>query len=290
MRAQIIFNPTAGRGRAAAIAATVVQSLAKRGLEADLHATDKPGDASTLACGFAGNTDIVVAVGGDGTVNEVANGLACSSTVLGIVPAGTVNVLALELGLPFQVERACNVIAQGRTVAMDLGRANGRRFILMAGVGVDALTVRNVDPRAKRRFHELAFLSTGLRVGFTTIPVPFLVRANGEEHTAIFAVVGNSRYYAGRFGVTNSADPTDGVLDLMMFTGRSRAGLAAFWLGVPSGLHVRNPNTVYLRTEKTEITPLREGDLVWFQTDGELAGRLPLVVEVEPHALNVLVP
>jgi YegS/Rv2252/BmrU family lipid kinase len=290
VRAEIIFNPTAGRGRAAAIASTVQKSLAKRGLDTQLHVTEKSGDATTLACAFAGNADIVVAVGGDGTVNEIANGLACSPTSLGIVPAGTVNVLALELGLPFQVERACNVIAEGRTIAMDLGKANGRRFVLMTGIGVDALTVRNVDPRAKRMFRELAFLSTGLRLGFTTHPTPFLVRANGEEHTAIFAVIGNSRYYAGRLGMTSSADPTDGVLDLIMFTGRSRAALASFWLGVPSGLHMRHPETVYVLTEKAEITPIEKEDVVWFQTDGELAGRIPVTVDVEPHALNVLVP
>ena len=290
MKAEIIYNPAAGGGRRAAIGATVERGLARRGLDTHLHSTEHPGDAATLACAFAGTADIVVAVGGDGTVNEIANGLACSTTLLGIVPAGTVNVLALELGLPFRVERACDVIARGRTRALDLGRANGRRFILMTGIGVDALTVRYVDPRAKRRFKELAFLSTGLRVGLAAAPTPFLVRANGEEHTATFAVASNSRHYAGRLGMTSSADPTDGVLDLLMFTGRSRASLAAFWLGVPSGLHTRHPDTVFVRTERAEITPLQEEDVIWFQTDGELAGRLPAIIEVEPHALNVLVP
>jgi diacylglycerol kinase (ATP) len=201
-----------------------------------------------------------------------------------------VNVLALELGLPFQVERACAVIAGGKTISLDMGRVNERRFLLMMGAGVDALTVRNIDLRAKRRFKELAFLTTGLKVGLADSPQAFLVRADGNEYRTTFFVAGNSRYYAGRLGVTPGADPTDGLLDLLLFTGTTRPSLAVFWMGVPSGLHLRNPNVVYVRTERAELAPIKDNDVVWYQTDGELAGRLPAVVEIDPHALDVLVP
>ena len=308
MKTAVIFNPSAGRGRGGAIASAVKRGLAKRGLEVELYATSRPKDAMGIARDFAAQADIIVAVGGDGTINEVANGMACAGDIepagasvhgddaarckamLGIVPAGTVNVLALELGLPFQVERACNVIAGGKTISLDLGRVNERRFVLMMGAGIDALTVRNIDLRAKKRFKELAFLSTGIRAGFAGRPPAFLVRANGEEHRATFFVAGNSRYYGGRFGVTPGADPTDGVLDLLLFTGTTRSSLAVFWLGVPSGLHLRNPNVVYLRGERAELAPLEDKNVVWFQTDGEVAGRLPATVEIDPHALEVLVP
>ena len=312
MKTVVIFNPSAGRGRGGAIASAVERGLVKRGLKVELHATRRPKDAVVIARDLASQADIIVAVGGDGTINEVANGMACGSEVardaalvssgapgvrvrdrkatLGIVPAGTVNVLALELGLPFQVERACNVIAGGKTISLDLGRVNERRFVLMMGAGIDALTVRNIDLRAKKRFKELAFLSTGIRAGFAGRPPAFLVRANGEEHRTTFFVAGNSRYYGGRFGVTPGADPTDGVLDLLLFTGTTRSSLAVFWLGVPSGLHLRNPNVVYLRGERAELAPLEDKNVVWFQTDGEVAGRLPATVEIDPHALEVLVP
>ena len=172
MKAAVIFNPSSGRGRAGAIASAVERGLTKRGLECELHATRHAKEAIILAERLAPGVDIVVAIGGDGTVNEVANGMACArdkadpgtpQPLLGIVPAGTVNVLALELGLPFQVERACNVIAGLKTISLDLGKVNGRRFLLMMGAGVDALTVRNIDPQAKKRFRELAFVSTGMR-------------------------------------------------------------------------------------------------------------------------------
>jgi diacylglycerol kinase (ATP) len=299
VKAAVIFNPSSGRGRSGAIASAVERGLTKRGLECELHATRVPKEAIVLAERYAPGADVVVAIGGDGTVNEVANGMASAKDkagstarrpLLGIVPAGTVNVLALELGLPFQVERACNVIAGGKTISLDLGKVNGRRFLLMMGAGIDALTVRSIDPEAKRRFKELAFVGTGVRIGFSHRAPVFTVRANGEEYPATFFVAGNSRYYGGRFGITTMADPTDGVLDLVLYTGTGRSGLAGFWLGVPSGLHLRAKHTLYLHAERAEVLAPESGETVWFQTDGELAGRLPAVVEIDPHAIEVLVP
>jgi diacylglycerol kinase (ATP) len=299
MKAAVIFNPSSGRGRAGAIASAVDRSLTKRGFECDLHATRHAKEAIIIAERVAPGAEVVVAIGGDGTVNEVANGMACArdkaipdtpQPLLGIVPAGTVNVLALELGLPFQVERACNVIAGHKTISLDLGKVNGRRFLLMMGAGVDALTVRNIDPQAKKRWRGLAFVGTGIRTGLTQKPQVFLVRANGEEYRASFLVAGNSRYYGGRFGITSMADPTDGVLDLVLYTGTGRPGLAGFWLGVPSGLHMRNKNVLYLHAQKAEVLPLDNKEPIWFQTDGELAGKLPATVEIDPHAIEVLVP
>jgi YegS/Rv2252/BmrU family lipid kinase len=259
-------------------------------LDITLHATQGPKDATLIASDLAPTTDIIVAVGGDGTVNEVANGMAGSNARLGIVPAGTVNVLALELGLPFQTDRACDVIVGGKTLSFDMGRVDKRRFVLMMGAGIDALTIHNLDLRTKKRFGELAFVSTGLRTGFAHRPQPFLVRANGEEHETTFFVAGNSRYYGGRFGITTRADPTDGLLDLVLFKGTSVASLAVFWMGVPSGLHLRHRDAIYLRARSAELALLDDRDVVWFQIDGELGGKLPATVGIDPHAIGILVP
>ena len=273
--------------------------MTKRGLECELHATRQPKEAIILAERYAPGADIVVAIGGDGTVNDVTNGMAyardkadpgASQPRLGIVPAGTVNVLALELGLPFQVERACAVIAEGKTLSLDQGKVNGRRFVLMMGAGIDALTVMKIDMQAKRRYREMAFVGTGVREGLARRSPVFLVRTNGEEYRATFLVAGNSSYYGGRFGVTSMADPTDGILDLVLYTGTSRPGLAGFWLGVPTGLHLRGKNTIYLNTTKAEVLPIDDSEPIYFQTDGELAGKLPATVEIDPHAIEVLVP
>lgn len=290
MKAAVIYNPHAGRGRGGVIASTVEGCLASHGLDVVLHATQASEEATQIASRLCREADIVVAVGGDGTVNEVVNGMADSDARLGIVPAGTVNVLALELGIPFQVERACEVIAGGNVLSMDLGWVNDRRFILMMGAGIDALTIRNIDPRSKRRFRELAFVSTGLRQGFARPPQVFTVRVNGEEHRVTFLVAGNSRYYGGRFGITTDADPTDGLLDVLMFKGTSVARLGVFWLGVPTGLHLHNRDVTYVRTQSAEVLPLDDEHVVWYQTDGELAGKLPATLGIDHHAIDILVP
>ncbi len=294
MRAVVIFNPLAGRERGDSIASMAERILAKRGLQMELHPTQGPNDAKTIASRFALRADVIIAVGGDGTINEVVNGLtqagdADTRALLGIVPAGTVNVLALELGIPFDTEAACDIVARGKTMSIDVGKVNDRRFTLMAGAGIDALTVRNLDLRTKKRFKELAFVGTGLKTGFAERPPVFLVRANGQDYRTTFFVAGNTRNYAGRFGITPQADPTDGILDLMIFTGTTRSSLAVFWMGVPSGLHVRNPNVTYVRAQQAKLTPLEGEEVVWFQTDGELAGSLPATVTIDPNALRVLV-
>lgn len=319
-RVTLIYNPFAGRRRGKIVAAALREALERRGFKTQAYPTSGPNDAATLAKNLAPLADIVVAVGGDGTVNEVINGLAGSRTILGIAPAGTVNVLALELGLLHaqadRPERLADIITRGKILCLDLGRANERRFALMMGAGIDALTVRNLDLQAKRRFRELAFVATGLVKGFSAPPPVFLVRTSGREYCATFFVAGNCRLYANRLSLTRQADPTDGLLDLLIFTGTTRASLAAFWLGTPSGLHLRHPRVVYLRSRHAEILPLEQvpskdpgaaqlgpsthpssakpslafSPVVWFQTDGELAGTLPASVTIEPRALKVLVP
>jgi diacylglycerol kinase (ATP) len=306
VRTAVIFNPQAGKERGDVIASKVERLLTGRGFQAELYPTQAPNDAKVIAHRLAGEADIVVAVGGDGTINEVANGLACAGdavapnaadvpgerrckATLGIVPAGTVNVLALELGIPFETEEACDIIVAGKKLLFDLGKVNDRRFTLMMGAGIDALTVRNIDLRAKRRFRELAFVGTGLKTGFAGRPPVFLAHVNGRDYRTTFFVAGNARNYAGRFGITPEADPTDGILDLMLFTGTTRSSLAVFWMEVPRGLHTRNPNVISLRATQAELTALDNEDTVWFQTDGELAGSLPASVTIDHHALRVLV-
>jgi len=288
VKAGLIFNPTAGGGRAASTAVEARAHLEQHGVELEVRSTNEPREATFIADELAAEVDAMIVVGGDGTVNEVINGLVGHDIPLGIVPAGTVNVLALELGIPFNVHKACDIIAGDHRIAFDLGRVDGRRFILMVGVGLDALTIRELDLRAKQRYRELAFVWTGLRSYIRHPPLEFSVLIDGERYTATYAVVGNTRYYGGRFGVTPRADPTDGLFDILLHTDRGFGPTAAFWAGVPLGLHVHSPGVTYLRGRHVAFEAPEEG-IVWFQTDGELAGRLPAVVEIEPRALEILV-
>ena len=126
----------------------------------------------------------------------------------------------------------------------------------MMGAGIDALTVRNIDPRAKNASKSWRSSAPGSSRVSAEAPF-FLVRADGREYHATFFVAGNSRYYAAHVSIAPSADPTDGLLDLLLFTGTTRSSLAAFWLGVPSGLHLRNPNVMPCRQRGPRWCPSR---------------------------------
>ena len=253
--------------------------------------TCSPGHATDLARDLAPSHDAIVVVGGDGSVNEVANGVAESNVPLGVIPAGTVNVLASELELPFALDRACDIISAGRTTPLDLGVADGRYFLLMAGAGVDALTIRELDSSAKRYFRELAFVWTGVRAFVRHRPPAFKVTVDGLETRATFAVLGNFRSYAGRwFGISSHADPTDGLLDAVLFDGSGWLTNATFWMEVPMKLHLRRTDVTYVRGTRFELDLLDADDEVWLQTDGEIVGRLPMRVEVRPRALSIFVP
>ena len=294
MRAGLVFNSAAGGGRRGT-GEKVQRYLEEAGLTVEAAPTRGPGDAIQLTQDLADRVDVMVAAGGDGTVNEVINGLVGSDVPLGLVPTGTVNVLALELGIPLDPVGAAEVVARGITRTLDLGLArqpetgDSRYFVLMAGVGIDALTIKELDVGLKNRFRRAAFVWTGVKA-FLRNPSPLLQVEIGEKrHEANLVVAGNCRYYGGRFGITTRAVPNDGLLDVLMFEGRGFLRNAAFWLGTPLGLHVRHPGTSYVQERSLSIRADDANGPVWFHTDGELAGRLPVEIEIKENALRVLV-
>jgi diacylglycerol kinase (ATP) len=302
MKAAVVFNPLSGRRLGDRKAIAVQAQLCSLGLDTELLATQGPQHATALARELAPCTDIIVAVGGDGTINEVVSGMAEAADAavaagghrptcrLGIVPAGTINVVALELGLPFGLEPACAVIAAGNTLALDLGKVDERRFVLMTGAGIDALTILDLDPRLKRRLRSLAFVGTGLTKALTRPQPEFLVTVDGTTHRATFFVASNFHYYAGHLTMAPAAKATDGLLDITLFRGTTKASILGFWVRVPSRTHVRSDNVTCLRSREARLTPIDGSDPVWLQVDGEIVGRLPATVQIEPAAIHVLVP
>ena len=244
----LVANPAAGGGRAAGRVRDAVAALRSRGFEVTLRVTKRPGDAHPFAGEILADTDAIAVLGGDGTVNDVIQGMAGQAYLWASSPGGTVNVLAIELGLPFALEDACAIIAAGRRTTMDLGSLNGRRFALHAGAGLDALTVREVRGDAKRRFRELAFVAAGLSAIRHHPQPPFRVIVDGRKHYATFCVVANCGAYAGRrLRIAPEADPADGVFDVVLFRGWGFADTAAFWLGLTTGTHPYHPGTETIR-------------------------------------------
>src|SRR5829696_4089610 len=195
-KATLIANPKTGRygSRRLRPIQDVASRLESLGIKIDLHLTGGPGEATEIATRAAHNgiADVIVA-GGDGTINEAIQGLAGTAARLAIIPRGTANVLARELGLPLDDEQAAAVAARGKSrkvylgVVIDETSGESRHFVLMAGIGLDASVVRRVNPSLKKRIGKGAFWVSGLSHLATWNPRPFTLEIDGAEYTATYA-------------------------------------------------------------------------------------------------------
>ena len=286
-----IWNPRASGGDNRRDVPLAIAALKGFGFAVDERRTAAPGDATALARqAVAEGYDVVCAMGGDGTVNEVANGLAGSEVPLAIVPTGTVNVLAMELGIPLEPPDAVRVIEKGSVSWIDLGLAGDRYFALMAGIGMDARTVASVNPILKKTLKEAAFAVQGAVSYFTHEEPLFRVECEEQTVEGYFAVFGNASNYGGAFGITPYADMRDGLLDVCVLKDKSFVGTAWYWLAALINSHVNHPKVAYFRTEAARVAAVEPDKEVLVQTDGEVAGRLPLECRVVPRALRVIVP
>jgi YegS/Rv2252/BmrU family lipid kinase len=292
-RIAAVFNAHSGGGGYRRDVPLIFAALRGLGYEVEEMKTERPGDASRLAReAVAAGFDVVAAVGGDGTVNETINGLAGSDTPLAIIPTGTVNVLAMELGIPLEPPDAVQVLGDGggHVSWIDLGLVGDRYFGLMAGVGMDAAVVAAMSPTMKKALKEAAFAVQGLAT-YLTHEDP-LIRVTAEERTVegYFAVLGNSSNYGGAFGITPLADMRDGLLDVCVLKDRSLVSTIWYWTAALLNAHIKHPKVEYFRTERALIETVEGGKEVLVQTDGEVAGRLPMHCRVVPRGLRVIVP
>jgi diacylglycerol kinase (ATP) len=293
----LIANPNAGRGggsRAREIE-RFRALLAARGVASELVLTRAPEDATRLAREAAerGAREIVVS-GGDGTLNEALQSIVGTRVRLGVLPTGTANVLARELKLPFDAERAAEAIARGATRKVYAGLAfreatrAARYFLLMAGVGLDASIVKRVRPRLKRRVGEAAFWVSGLSHLASWEPVPFSVEVNGEKFPATFAAVGRAAHYGGELSITPRARLDAPEFEVCLINSRSRLRYLQLLTGAmrAEGIKGDRRGVRYLRA--TRVSAAGEGVLV--QADGELIGELPMTFEIVGEPVELIAP
>lgn len=286
-RALCIINPAARGAPATDRLRDAIGELAT--WEISLEATAGPGDAAELARRAAkSGADAVIACGGDGTLNEVANGLADSHTALAVVRGGTANVWAKEVGIPGDPATALRLLNDGSTRTIDLGRAGERYFLLMAGIGFDAAIVRRVSATLKRRLGAASYLLHGMSQALTHRATAVDLLVNGEQRAdrLYWLLLGNTRSYAGVLNITHQAEADDGRLDLCLLRegGPLRLGWLSPW--VLLGRHHRRAEVTYQKVESLEVrTP---GLPV--QVDGEYLCETPLRFEVAAAALRVILP
>jgi len=291
----VIFNPVA-RGEKASAFRTRLESLKE---ELVFRQTTSPESARNLGReaveeGF----ETIVAVGGDGTFNEVLNGVgmvegAFEAVKLGVLPLGTANVFAKELGLPMELEAALDVIRGGKTRSVDLALANfecegkliRRYFGQLAGAGLDARAIELVDWESKKRFGVLAYIEAGLKAIVET-QVKLTV-SNGEEQlVGELVLIGNGRFYGGKFELFPTASLTDGMLHAVVFERVHWADIVRRGWGLFTQTMTQQEGIRIIRGKDLKLSSDRAAR---FQLEGDIVGSLPCSFQLHPKKLQMIV-
>lgn len=288
----IILNPAARSEKAARLA----DRLGEVTGGTEIRITSMPGDAERIAReAVSEGFSTIVAAGGDGTVNEVVNGIAFDGAPpvsLGILPVGTMNVFAAELGIPLQSpEKAWKVIQEGTVRRIDLPRCittgSSRLFVQLAGVGLDAEVVRRTSRESKKNLGPLSYLLSLAQVAGQKPPLITLESGDGELRSGSFILLGNGRFYGGPFTLFRKGSPCDGMLDVLVFRNQSPWDLLRYMHAILAGNHADLPDVEYFQTG--ELSFASESP-VPYELDGEMAGYLPLKVIMDRGALPVIAP
>lgn len=282
----IILNPTAGSPEHVRSWQERIESLAG---DCPVRVTSRTGEAEGLARhaveeGFTR----IVAAGGDGTVNQVANGLVGSNATLGVLPMGSVNVFAMELGLPlFNLQRCWNIIEDTNVRLVDLPSANGKYFVQLAGVGLDAQVVKETSLAFKRSFGPLSYLISAAQIAARQPPKLFIESENTSVEEGSFVLVGNGRLYGGPFPFFKHASIDDGLLDVVVFKRLGYLEIVKYLQDVVFSSDINVPEIEYFQTRQVRITSEQD---VPVELDGELAGNCPVDFRIRDRALRVLAP
>ena len=298
MRICVIFNPAARGNKARHFR----RQLDDIGSQCALKATAAPGDARRLAAEAVGEGyDLIAAAGGDGTINEILNGLGdapegFARARLGVLPMGTVNVFARELEIPLRLERAWEVLRRGTETKIDLprvefstnGKIERRYFVQLAGAGFDARAIGLVDWQHKRKVGPLAYVVAGLKALREMKPQITVRKENrpaGHDFTGELVLVGNGKFYGGPFEIFPGANLRDGMLDVCVLPRVNWPTLARC---APDLLTHRKLPENQVRRFRTADFELTGDATAAFELDGELAGNLPVKFSVERERLRLV--
>ena len=252
-----------------------------------MRATSRIGEAELLARKAAREGfRRIIAAGGDGTINEVVNGLAGTTAALGLLPIGTVNVFATELGLPAGDLKECwQIICEGHTRAIDLPSANGKHFVQLAGIGLDAQAVKETSVAFKRSFGPLSYLVSAAQIA--SRPPPHLVIESKGATTieGSFVLIGNGRLYGGPFPFFKRAMIDDGLLDVVVFKRIGYLDIIRYLQDVIFSSSISMTDLEYFQTKRLRVSSEEE---VPVEVDGELIGNCPVEFRVRERGLRVL--
>ncbi|HMD31250.1 MAG TPA: diacylglycerol kinase family protein [Candidatus Acidoferrales bacterium] len=303
--AALIFNPAAGGGRLRKQIHHLDEAqhiLSRAGIETTLLTTGEPGDATDFArqC-VADGYELVIASGGDGTVNEVVNGLAGSKVPMAVFPSGTANVLAKELRVPWDVRRAAELVPRSRPRRIALGMIShldsataDRYFLCLGGAGPDGILVYSVDLNTKLRAGILAYWMEGMRQLIRYKFPHFRITSGDRELMASLVVVGRTRSYGGPFEITTGASLFEDSFEILAVTARNPFTFVGLMPSLWLGRLRRRSDVHFWKTAALRCEPVAANGTaplpVYAQVDGEPAGRLGVEFRIVPSALTLMVP
>jgi len=290
-RYPVLFNPSARstKGRRA------LRFLMSNASDFALYATRDIDDARQLAADFAAkNEPVILAAGGDGTLNAVMKGLIGSNTALGVLPTGTMNVFAREMGIPVptvqrsKLRQALKVIKEGHITNVDLFHANGEPFIQMAGVGFDAQVIEDTTVESKKLLGPLAYLKSAVKLLGDNPPKMKLICEDGREIEGVAILAGNGELYGGQVKLFPKADNNDGLLDVLVFKEAGYKFVVDTLKGIAGVLDLVKSSVEYVQAAEFKV--VAESD-VPIEVDGEYLGRKKEVsFSSTGSQLNVLAP
>jgi YegS/Rv2252/BmrU family lipid kinase len=229
----------------------------------------------------------VIAAGGDGTYNEVANGLVHSNIPMAILPLGTTSVLAKELKIPSTIERALNIALDGKVQTIHLGRITTasltRHFLLMAGIGFDGETVCGVNPWIKKIAGKGAYILSGIKTILRYNPSPITLKYDSEQQSGYNVIIGKASCYGGDFKITPDAKLTEPSFYVFLMHQKGRLNLIRYISGIIKGGHLKLKDISYFRASEIEI----QGN-AHIQIDGDYLGTTPAKIDVAPDALQLI--
>ena len=293
MKAPAIFiaNPVA-KGASERKIQKAITLLRSAGHEVSVYLTEKKGDAEDFAKNASKISEsFIIAAGGDGTFNEVMNGIANTDTKMAILPMGTTNVLAKELGIPEDVRGAINRALTGNVHSVSLGciafvrhaSRVTRYFCLMAGIGFDGEAVYGVDESLKRCSGKGAYILSGLKTLMKYSPEELTFIVNRNTYTGYSAIIGKASKYGGHFKITPDANLRDPHLSLFIMHGKRRRDILRYVYGIFMASHLTFRDITYLKADSIRV----EGN-ARIQIDGDYLGTTPATITVVPHALRLV--
>lgn len=275
------------RTKSRTVISGVIREFEKHGIDITPSPTEPEGSTVRQVRDLVRDKpDLLVTWGGDGTINEVVNGMFGSGIPLGIIPGGTANVFAKELGIS-GINRAIAVIGKGKTRTISIGEANKRYFSLMAGIGFDSDVIKNVDWTLKKTLGKLAFAISALNSAVKYDFPKFHVKIGNDRIECVFAVISNARGYGGVLELTPDADISDEYFHVCLFKEAGFNNVLRYAMHAWKNSHGSLKDVEILKVKKCEVVG---PETVAVQADGELIGFLPMKFRMHPHSLNVFCP